>query len=98
MPAPIRRGDRVLHEVAVRASTDAEFRTRLLHDPAKAIYDAFGVTIPTGHVIRFIEKPRDVDTLIVLPDLRHPAGELDEDDLDEVAGGTSGCYEDTTLW
>lgn len=98
MPPPIRRGDQILHEVTVRATTNLDFRRRLLQDPAKAIYDDFGVTIPTGHVIRFVEKPAGVDTLIVLPDFRHPAGELGDDDLDEVAGGTGGCYQETTVW
>ena len=98
MSAPNSRGDRILHEVTVRATTDLEFRKRLLHDAARAIYDDFGVTIPTGHVLRFLEKPQGVDTLIVLPDFRHPAGELDDDDLEEVAGGTGSCYQETTVW
>jgi hypothetical protein len=98
MSAPNRRGDRILHQVTVRATTHLEFRHRLLEDPAKAIHDEFGVTIPSGHVLRFLEKPVGVDTLIVLPDFRHPSGELCDDDLDEVAGGTGGCYEETTVW
>lgn len=80
--------DRLLHDVAVLASTDAAFRRRLLEDPGEAIFDAFGVRIPMQHRIRFIEKPEGIDTLIVLPHLQRPDGELDDDDLDAVAGGT----------
>ncbi|HEU4559393.1 MAG TPA: NHLP leader peptide family RiPP precursor [Longimicrobium sp.] len=98
MPPPTRQGDRVLHEVTVRAATDMDFRRQLLKDPAQAIYDAFGVTIPSGHVLQFIEKPKGVDTLIVLPDYRQPGRELDDDELEAVAGGTTSCYEDTTMW
>jgi hypothetical protein len=98
MSAPNRRGDRVLQEVTARATTDLDFRRQLLKDSARAIYDNFGVTIPSGHVLRFIEKPEGVDTLIVLPDYRRPGGELEDDDLDAVAGGTGGCYEETTVW
>jgi hypothetical protein len=97
MSVPNRRGDGVLHEVTVRATVDLEFRRRLLAEPAKAIKEAFGVTIPAGHVLCFVEKPPGVDTLIVLPDFHHPGEELDDDDLDAVAGGTT-CYESTTMW
>lgn len=81
--------DNLLQEVAARAATDLVFRRRLLASPEEAIYDAFGVRIPHGHTLRFIEKPKGVDTLIVLPDLKGP-GELDDDDLDAVAGGDGG--------
>jgi hypothetical protein len=77
--------DDLLREVIERASTDREFRTRLLADPAAAIRHAFGVILPHNYRIRFIERPRELDALIVLPEFGH--GELDEDDLEQVAGG-----------
>lgn len=83
MPAHDKNDD-LLREVVERASTDAEFRARLLKDPAAAIRHAFGVILPHHYRIRFIERPRELDALIVLP----PFGEeLDEDDLENVAGG-----------
>ena len=84
MPDP-RKTDDLLREVVDRASTDREFRARLLSDPASAIRHAFGVILPHNYRIRFIERPRELDALIVLPQMGH--GELDEDDLEQVAGG-----------
>ncbi len=76
----------LLKEVTARAATDPAFRQRLLTAPEAAIYEVFGTRLPPGHRIRFIEKPADVDTLIVLPNVR-ASGELADDDLDAVAGG-----------
>lgn len=97
MPSSNNRGDHVLHDVTVRATVDLDFRKRLLDDPNKAILEEFGVTIPSGHTLRFIEKPKNVDTLIVLPEFNAPGDELDEEDLDAVAGGTT-CFENSTSW
>jgi hypothetical protein len=79
-----RKTDDLLREVVDRASTDREFRARLLSDPASAIRHAFGVILPHSYRIRFIERPRELDALIVLPSMGE---ELDEDDLEQVAGG-----------
>lgn len=76
----------LLKQVIDRAATDVPFRQRLLATPDSTIYEAFGVRLPAGHRIRFIEKPADLDTLIVLPNVR-AAGELTDQDLDAVAGG-----------
>jgi hypothetical protein len=83
MPAS-NKNDDLLREVIERASTDRDFRTRLLADPAAAIRHAFGVILPHNYRIRFIERPRELDALIVLPSMNQ---ELDEDDLEQVAGG-----------
>jgi hypothetical protein len=77
--------DDLLREVIERASTDREFRVRLLADPAAAIRHAFGVILPHNYRIRFMEKPAELDALIVLPPMGHH--ELDDDDLEQVAGG-----------
>jgi len=79
--------DRLLRDASLRAATDQVFRKRLLTQPEQAIYDAFGVRLPSSHRLRFIEKPADVDTLIVLPDLENGQVELDDDQLDAAAGG-----------
>ena len=82
--------DDLLREVIERASTDREFRTRLLSDPAAAIRHAFGVILPHNYRIRFMERPRELDALIVLPGMHD---QLDEEDLEQVAGGgeTDAC-------
>jgi hypothetical protein len=83
---PNKKTDDLLKEVLERAATDREFRVRLLADPVAAIRMAFGVILPHNYRIRFMERPRDLDALIVLPEVGG-RGELDEDDLDLVAGG-----------
>lgn len=81
-----KKTDDLLKEVLERAATDREFRVRLLADPVAAIRMAFGVILPHNYRIKFMERPRDLDALIVLPDVGG-RGELDEEDLDLVAGG-----------
>lgn len=85
----------LLQEVLARASTDLVFRKRLLGSPDAAVYEAFGVRLPVDQRIRFMEKPAGVDQLIVLPEVHVPGQELDDDDLDAVAGGTGTC---TDTW
>ncbi len=79
--------DHLLHDISARATTDLVFRKNLLKNPQAAVYATFGVKFPAGYRIRFIEKPTELDTLVVLPDVCLPGKELDDDDLDAVAGG-----------
>jgi hypothetical protein len=79
--------DRVLDMVTERATSDLPFRKRLLDDPEGVIFSEFGVRFPSGFQIRFIEKPANLDLLVVLPDFRPHGQELDDEDLDEAAGG-----------
>ena len=95
MPSPTE--STALHDAVLRATTDMVFRSRLLTDPGAAIYDAFGVRLPASHRVRFMEKPADVDTLIVLPDLDMGV-ELDDDDLDAAAGGEELPPPPTSPW
>lgn len=76
-----------LEQILNRAGVDLDFRRALLADPRKAILDGLGVRIPAGFRVKFIEREKDVDALIVLPDLHRQDGELDDRDLDAVAGG-----------
>jgi hypothetical protein len=79
--------------VMQRASTDRRFRERLLTEPRDAIRDVFGIVIPASFCIRFIEKTRDIDALVVLPDFVTAAdGELSEVDLTTVSGGMEVDY------
>lgn len=96
MPDP--GDDRLLRDATLRAATDQVFRKRLLTQPELAIYDAFGVRLPASHRLRFIEKPADVDTLIVLPDLENGEVELDDDLLDAAAGGEDDPPPPTEPW
>ena len=89
--------ERLLQEVTARAATDLVFRKSLLTSPEAAIRDTFGVVIPSDVRIRFMEKPAGVDVLIVLPSIQPPVDELDDDDLDAVAGGT-GTEDTNECW
>jgi hypothetical protein len=86
MSAHGKKNDDLLKEVLERAATNKDFRARLLAEPVSAIRMEFGVILPHDYRIKFVERPRDLDALIVLPDAGG-RGELDEDDLDMVAGG-----------
>ena len=96
MPDHGKKNDDLLREVIERASSDREFRVRLLADPGSAIRHAFGVILPHNYRIRFIERPRELDALIVLPPPGHV--ELDEEDLEQVAGGADTDTEVCGKW
>lgn len=86
-----------LAAIAARASRDSAFRSKLLHNPHAAIFEATGVSVPPDVRIKFVEKERDVDVMIVLPDAVLENGELCEDDVAYVAGGTNwGCQDVST--
>lgn len=76
--------------IVARASTDPDFKARLLADP-DPILAQLGVTPPTGTRLKIIEDTEAV-THMVLP--RPPTGdELSDAELERVAGGCSnnGC-------
>lgn len=78
--------------VIQRASTDRRFREQLLVEPRGAIKAAFGIVIPEFVKIKFIEKDRGIDALVVLPDFVSADGELSDDDLTSVAGGMESDF------
>lgn len=77
----------VLEAVLQRSVVDLEFRRQLLHDPRRAMQEALGVSVPANFRVKFIEKDKNVDALVVLPNYQCPEGELSEDELETVAGG-----------
>jgi hypothetical protein len=84
----------VLTMLGARAAQDPAFRKKLLLDPRAAICDLTDASIPSDLRIKFVEKDPDVDVMIVLPDLVLEDGELTEDDIAAVAGGTNwGCQD-----
>lgn len=84
----------VLEAVLQRSVVDYEFRQELLTNPRRAIQEALGVSIPANFRVKFIEKDKNVDALVVLPNYQHQNGELSDDDLEEVAGGGGGTSTD----
>jgi len=85
-----------LEQILTRAGVDLDFRKALLVDPRKAILEGLGVRIPASFRVKFIEKDKDVDALIVLPDLQGQDGELEDCDLEAVAGG--GGTDPSDVW
>jgi hypothetical protein len=80
----------ILETVLQRSVVDYEFRQQLLHDPRRAIHEALGVVVPANFRVKFIEKDKNVDALVVLPNFQCAPGELTEDELETVAGGGGG--------
>ena len=83
--------EQVLRSVLDRSRTDHGFRARLLVDPRAAIEEVFGVVVPHDFRVKFIERERGVDALIVLPDLQPQSGELSDGELEAVAGGAENA-------
>ena len=76
-------------EVTARAATDAAFRRALLDDPARALRETLGIALPPGFRVRFVERPPELDALVVLPDFRAEGDdELTEEEMEAAAGGT----------
>ena len=87
-----------LDAVLKRAAVDSDFRRWLLDDPRRALAAAIG-DVPKDLRVKFIEKPDDLDALIVLPDREltsgecGESGELEASELDAVAGGEGGFWD-----
>ncbi|MGY4688495.1 NHLP leader peptide family RiPP precursor [Salibacterium sp. K-3] len=77
-----------LKQVNEKAAADETFRHLCLTDPHKAIKDASGMDIPEGMSVRFVEN-EGADATFVLPDPPF-TGQLEEDELEKVAGGHIG--------
>lgn len=76
-----------LQSVVKRATTDPEFRKLALADPAAAILEATGKSLPEGYVVNLVENG-GADLTVVLPD-PVAAAEISDVELDAVVGGTS---------
>lgn len=81
--------EKLLGIVFQRASLDADFRGKLLASPETALEEGFGITVPAGFRIKFVERDSDYDAVYVLPDLKPARDQLSDADLDAVAGGVT---------
>lgn len=77
--------EKALHAVKKKAMIDAAFRKLALSDAAAAVKEVAGKELPKEVCMKFIENDRAQMT-IVLPDMLE--GEISEEDLNKVAGGT----------
>ncbi len=71
-----------------KAAVDADFRKKLLGDPAAAVKEISGKEIPAGFKIKILENDPAYDATFVLPPL--VSGNLSDQELDEVAAGICG--------
>lgn len=81
--------EQLLEQIIERATTDQSFRRWLIESPEAAIFSTFGIRVPEDYRISFMEKPGNLDALIILPDLRPHGEELCDEDLDAAAGGNA---------
>lgn len=73
-------------KISKRAKTDKSFRELCLKDPAKAVKEAAGKELPPDYKVKFIEN-LEADATFVLPDFKENPAELNDRELDSVAGG-----------
>jgi hypothetical protein len=78
--------------IVARAWQDDAFKQRLLADPA-AVLQEHGVRVPPGSKVKVIEDTAQVYHL-TLPRNPDAAGELSDEDLAQVVGGSAPVYQD----
>lgn len=66
---------------------DEEFRNYFLADPNKVIEEMTGEKLPDGFRAKVVESDPDYNATFVIPDLL--GEEIEDDDLEKVAGGIS---------
>ncbi|WP_152968240.1 NHLP leader peptide family RiPP precursor [Aneurinibacillus migulanus] len=76
-----------------KASTDAEFRKIALESPSSAVKQVIGVDLPEGFKLQVVDNA-GAHLTVVLPDLKGNEYELDETELQNVAGGYMLLYAD----
>jgi hypothetical protein len=75
-------------QVVAKAWTDAQFKKRLLADPAAALKQQ-GLEVPRGLQVKVVENTDQVFHF-TLP--AKPSGEMSEKDLEKVAGGMYDAF------
>jgi hypothetical protein len=73
-------------KVVAKAWSDSAFKAKLLKDPQAALVEA-GVEVPAGVSVKVVEETETTRYFILPPP---PEGELSEEALEKVAGGTQG--------
>ena len=97
LPAAAQARDPADEEEAVvqRALQDAGFRQRLLAHPKDALAELFGFCLPAGAEITVLEETPQTWYFVCPPQIELAADELDDGELEAVAGGASSSTCDT---
>ena len=77
-----------IHAALKRTATDAEFRKLALTDANAAVQQIIGKPLPEGFRVRVLDRA-GYDVTLVLPDPTE-SGELADEELEQVAGGSYG--------
>jgi hypothetical protein len=80
-------------QVIERANSDPAFRDQLLKDPREAIGDKIGIPLPATITIRVVEEQPGEVVLVLPAQPAAPGQTLSDADLEEVAGGTMGTFD-----
>ena len=76
---------RAIREVIKLASVDPDFRAKALSNPNEALSSVAGTTIKTN--VKFVDDFETGSRTIVLPDPVANTEQLNEEELEQVAGG-----------
>lgn len=79
--------DPAVNRVLERAESDAAFRQQLLANPSATLEAATGEKLPAG-VKLYVHKPTANRVRLLLSASKETAGELSDEQLEAVAGGT----------
>ncbi len=82
-------------QIIARAWSDPDFKAQLLNDP-KATLVGYGIDLPAGLDLKIVENTADT-MHIVLPAEPSQAGDLSDDDLQNLAGGKQKTGEAPTV-
>lgn len=80
--------EKTLASLMQKSATEPEFRKLCLEDPRAAVQQIAGFELPADFKLNIVENKK-ADLTVVLPDFV-PATELNDDQLEEIAGG-GGC-------
>ena len=78
--------EQAMEQIIKRAQTDSQFRQLCLDNPNRAAIEVTGKDVPEGFTLRFVEN-QGADLTVVLPDNIETNTELDDAELEQVAGG-----------
>jgi hypothetical protein len=82
-------------QIILQASSDPEFRNRLLQDPKAAIEEQLGIQVPASVLVRVVEEEPGEVVLVLPAQGMAPGTQLSDAELEGVAGGADTWIECT---